>query len=250
MANLFKNNLYYLTPSDPFFPPRFNSGYNLDSLPLPPKVNVWGAERKTRDEERRAAKRKMTATGRKKMDDLYHPVTERSEFYSMSDLNKPPVLFTPAEDIDKLTSMELQGFYGHETDSNSLSNGEASTGSQHGLGKQGSPFLLHSTKPTTQTLKFHNHFPPDTPGEKKESVMDSGMTTDGTVFSTPPLKRSKLMPAPPLNERVMLYVRQDTDDVYTPLHVVPPTTQGLLNAVSTTPQYSRYSYNSQDLYQQ
>jgi hypothetical protein len=61
-----------------------------------------GAERKTRDEERRAAKRKMTATGRKKMDELYHPATERSEFYTMSDLAKPPVLFTPAEDIDKV----------------------------------------------------------------------------------------------------------------------------------------------------
>lgn len=41
------------------------------------------------------------------------------------------------------------------------------------------------------------------------------------------------MAAPSLNERVMLYVRQETEDVYTPLHVVPPTTQGLLNAVST-----------------
>lgn len=40
------------------------------------------------------------------------------------------------------------------------------------------------------------------------------------------------MSAPPHNERVMLYVRQDGDEVYTPLHVVPPTTQGLLNAVS------------------
>lgn len=37
---------------------------------------------------------------------------------------------------------------------------------------------------------------------------------------------------PPLSERVMLYVRQDTEDVYTALHVVPPTTQGLLHAVS------------------
>lgn len=61
-----------------------------------------GAERKTRDEERRAAKRKMTATGRKKIDELYHPPCERSEFYSMSDINKPPVLFSPAEDIDKV----------------------------------------------------------------------------------------------------------------------------------------------------
>jgi hypothetical protein len=66
-----------------------------------------GAERKTRDEERRAAKRKMTATGRKKMDELYHPATERSEFYSMSDLTKPPVLFTPAEDIDKVSLVRL-----------------------------------------------------------------------------------------------------------------------------------------------
>uniref|UniRef100_A0A2S2NDJ0 Protein grainyhead n=1 Tax=Schizaphis graminum TaxID=13262 RepID=A0A2S2NDJ0_SCHGA len=105
----------------------------------------------------------MTATGRKKIDELYHPPCERSEFYSMSDLNKPPVLFSPAEDIDKLTSMELQGFYGHDTDTSSLSNGEP------GSLKHSSPFLLHSgvaNKPagttTTQTLKFHNHFPPDT----------------------------------------------------------------------------------------
>lgn len=62
-----------------------------------------GAERKTRDEERRAAKRKMTATGRKKLDELYHPVVDRSEFYAMSDVNKPPVLFSPAEDIDKVS---------------------------------------------------------------------------------------------------------------------------------------------------
>lgn len=39
---------------------------------------------------------------------------------------------------------------------------------------------------------------------------------------------------PPLSERVMLYVRQDAEDVYTPLHVVPPTTQGLMHAVSLT----------------
>lgn len=46
----------------------------------------------------------------------------------------------------------------------------------------------------------------------------------------PPIKRQRL--TPPLNERVMLYVRQDNEDVYTPLHVVPPTLGGLLNAVS------------------
>lgn len=66
-------------------------------------IFLQGAERKTRDEERRAAKRKMTATGRKKLDELYHPVTDRSEFYCMSDIAKPPVLFTPSDDIEKVS---------------------------------------------------------------------------------------------------------------------------------------------------
>jgi len=46
----------------------------------------------------------MTATGRKKLDELYHPVTERSEFYSMVELHKPPVLFSPPAEhaIDKV----------------------------------------------------------------------------------------------------------------------------------------------------
>jgi transcription factor CP2 and related proteins len=45
----------------------------------------------------------MTATGRKKLDELYHPVVDRSEFYAMSDTTKPPVLFSPAEDIEKVS---------------------------------------------------------------------------------------------------------------------------------------------------
>uniref|UniRef100_A0A1B0D3F5 Uncharacterized protein n=3 Tax=Phlebotomus papatasi TaxID=29031 RepID=A0A1B0D3F5_PHLPP len=95
----------------------------------------------------------MTNTGRKKLDELYHPVTDRSEFYSMQDLNKPPVLFSPAEDIDKLSGMELQSFYGHD---------DPLSGSQDIKGT--SPFLLHAAnKPVTPTLKFHNHFPPDVP---------------------------------------------------------------------------------------
>lgn len=52
----------------------------------------------------------------------------------------------------QLSSMELQGFYGHDADS--------LTGAD---GVKPSPFLLHAAgnKPTTPTLKFHNHFPPD-----------------------------------------------------------------------------------------
>ena len=46
----------------------------------------------------------------------------------------------------------------------------------------------------------------------------------------PPAKRARL--TPPLSQRVMLYARQEQEEVYTPLHVAPPTTLGLLNAVS------------------
>ncbi len=45
-----------------------------------------------------------------------------------------------------------------------------------------------------------------------------------------PAKRQRM--TPPLSERVMLYVRQDNEEVYTALHVIPPTTNGLISAVS------------------
>ena len=62
-----------------------------------------GAERKTRDEERRAAKRKIVVTGRnKRLEELYHLHAERSEFYHMADLVKPPALFTP-DDHEKVS---------------------------------------------------------------------------------------------------------------------------------------------------
>ena len=34
-------------------------------------------------------------------DELYHTAHERSDFYSMADIHKPPILFTPTQDPDK-----------------------------------------------------------------------------------------------------------------------------------------------------
>merc|ERR1719262_1950028 len=45
---------------------------------------------------------------------MYHSATERSDFYSMADLNKPPVLFTPSTDPEKAAlefGTELPSFY-------------------------------------------------------------------------------------------------------------------------------------------
>lgn len=57
----------------------------------------------------------------------------------------------------------------------------------------------------------------------------------------PPMKRGRM--TPPTSERVMLYVRQENEEVYTPLHVVPPTTIGLLNAVSEVASSTRNPAN-------
>lgn len=57
-----------------------------------------GAERKLRDEDKRAQKRKIT--GRKKSDGEYHEPCDRSEFYHMSDLEKPAALFVASDDFD------------------------------------------------------------------------------------------------------------------------------------------------------
>ncbi|KAK3894168.1 hypothetical protein Pcinc_002053 [Petrolisthes cinctipes] len=250
-----------------------------------------GAERKTRDEERRQAKRRMAATTRKKYEDLYHLPCDRSEFYSMADITKPPVLFTPAEDLDKVP-MELQGFYSHDSENGGCSVGVAGAvgvdcsppsnlSPQHGFpttpGRCMSPpphsldppppppplppppppppssTILSTTTTITQlaplqvppptavspkanssSYKFHYSFPqPYGDTQRKElcgaglpnGSMDSPMTD---VFSHVS-KRSRLTPPPA--ERLMLYVRQEGEDVYTPLHLVPPSTVGLRTAI-------------------
>ncbi|XP_012272234.1 protein grainyhead isoform X2 [Orussus abietinus] len=151
-----------------------------------------GAERKTRDEERRAAKRKMTATGRKKLDELYHSVTERSEFYSMADLHKPPVLFSPPAEhaIDKV--QELQGS------------------------------VLQGVQP---------------------SGLAAGAVVSG-VGNRLHLQQQQHLRGADAEERVMLYVRQESEDVYTPLHVTPPTVQGLLNAIESKYKIASSSINN------
>lgn len=63
-----------------------------------------GAERKTRDEDRRISKRKQNHAGRRKIEDLYHPKCDRTEFYQMADLVTQPVLFNPSEQNGYLVS--------------------------------------------------------------------------------------------------------------------------------------------------
>jgi len=156
--------------------------------------------------------------------------------------------------------MELSGFYGGggggggggDTDTSSLSNGEGG-----GLKAGGSsPYPAACGRPSLPALKFHNHFPPDNLSslhDKKDSLLMQVQELQGSVLQgvqqtglagavvSSVGNRLHLQQQPPhlrpadAEERVMLYVRQESEDVYTPLHVTPPTVQGLLNAVRKHP---------------
>ena len=160
--------------------------------------------------------------------------------------------------------MELSGFYGGggagggggggETDTSSLSNGEAGGGLKPNAA--GSPYSSGGGgRPSLPALKFHNHFPPDNLSsihDKKDALLMQVQELQGSVLQGVQatglgpgqliagaggglgnrLHMQPHMRATDAEERVMLYVRQESEDVYTPLHVTPPTVQGLLNAVS------------------
>lgn len=53
--------------------------------------------------------------------------------------------------------------------------------------------------------------------------------SNAVYSSSSAMKRRKT--SPPSYERVMIYVRQENEMVFTPLHLVPPTSMGLMDAV-------------------
>ena len=134
-----------------------------------------GAERKFRQEERRAT-RKVAAAGQRVLE-MYHQCQERSEFYSMLDLTRVPVLYTPSPNSHNATNQNL--FNGNVLATNAA------------------------------VLK-HN-------GPVPESPLD--------------IKRRKTVP--PTESRMVVYVRQENEEIYTPLHLVPPTVPGLARAIES-----------------
>ncbi|BFY99264.1 hypothetical protein BsWGS_02303 [Bradybaena similaris] len=75
-----------------------------------------GAERKTRDEERRkAAKGKpeefnsisVTTKSRRRLEEAFHEPCERSEFYSMANTTTPPVFFNPLHENSEFIHKSL-----------------------------------------------------------------------------------------------------------------------------------------------
>lgn len=129
-----------------------------------------GAERKFRQEERRAARK--VAVGGQRVLEMYHQCQERSEFYSMVDLSRTPVLYSPQPGTSSLPPATL------------------------GL-------LAPAVSPGVSVLKSNTAI---------ASPVEQGV------------KRRKTFPPP--ESRMVVYVRQENEEIFTPLHLVPPTVPG------------------------
>jgi transcription factor CP2-like protein len=140
-----------------------------------------GAERKFRQEERRAT-RKVAAGGQRVLD-MYHQCQERSEFYSMVDVTRVPVLYTP----NPTAAAQQQATF--------------------------APMLTAPVVAGTSILK------------------QNGVLNNGQEPLTNDIKRRKTVP--PTDTRMVVYVRQENEEIYTPLHLVPPTVPGLARAIES-----------------
>ncbi|KAL7630362.1 UNVERIFIED_CONTAM: hypothetical protein RMT77_019483 [Armadillidium vulgare] len=100
--------------------------------------------------------------------------------------------------------------------------------------------LQHPVSPKTNRLQYCL---PQSYGEIHKEL--SAAIPNGSVSSNMEEiflhahKRTRIMP--PMSERIVIYVRRDGEDSYTPLHIVPPTTLGLLNAIEQKFQIPRTS---------
>ncbi|XP_013417111.1 grainyhead-like protein 1 homolog isoform X2 [Lingula anatina] len=128
-----------------------------------------GAERKTRDEERR-----KDSKARKRQEDIYHPPCERSEFYAMADLQKQPLLFSPVAECNNFSgkvSLTAIDFIGYSDINKSC----------------------EEMMPVDKKIKV------------ERSVLE--------------------------DQKVLLYVREEYEDVYTALLVLRPTLKSLTEAI-------------------
>jgi len=122
---------------------------------------------------------------------MYHETFDRSEFYSMSDMSKTPILFTPPEDQEKSAA--------HPND-------------------------------------FAGFVYPPRPAEPLKALTNGDLHPG--LMSEP--KRARMIP--PTSERIMIYVRQETEEMYTPLHLVPPSVPGLIASIE-----NKYKINASNI---
>jgi len=188
----------------------------------------------------------MNNTGKRRIDEMYHSATDRSEFYTMVDLSKPPMLFRPISDPDKAAlefGTELPSFY---------TAGSRGSPPDHPTmlkmnGSNGSPSPTSTPMPATLEVQpIQNYTAVKLMLEEQSKQTYNPMITCQPILtgnghllgqislgqiSEPLPKRPRIFP--PTNERIMIYVKQETEDAFTALHVKPPTAQGLIGAIES-----------------
>ena len=107
---------------------------------------------------------------------------ERSEFYSMVDLSRTPVLYTPGP-----------------------------TSPTPAATTTGPALALTASSP--------------------QSAISPGVSVLRNQTGEQGGKRRKVLPPP--ETRMVVYVRQENEEIFTPLHLVPPTVPGLARAIET-----------------
>jgi transcription factor CP2-like protein len=195
-----------------------------------------GAERKARDEERRSNKRKANNSSKRRIDELYHSATERSEFYTMADVTKPASLFTPTNDPEKAAlefGTELPSYF---------PTGSRESPPEHAMlklnGSNGSPSPTET--PATvelrqDSLQIYGDVRPLMPATGNGMHQNHTLSLHGL-----PEKRARILPS--TSERIMIYVKQDSELAFTALHLKPPTIQGLILALE-----SKYKINGRSI---
>ena len=146
---------------------------------------------------------------------------ERSEFYSMVDLSKTPVLYTPQPG----SQSAILGKIFHLNEASCCNISPSGLQQPAIAGGGGSPSVgagagaassVVSTGPVSVLKSNHNNSPAST-----------------TTSSTQPVSEHKRKVIPNPETRMVVYVRQENEEIYTPLHLVPPTVQGLARAIES-----------------
>ena len=132
---------------------------------------------------------------------------ERSEFYAMVDLSKVPVLYTPTP--------------GHQSQATIL-------GTSLPVTVQPPIDLISGLQ--QPAIAGGGSVPPGA-GTSSGTPVSILKTSSAVVGVGGQEVRRKVVP--PLDSRMVVYVRQENEEIYTPLHLVPPTVPGLARAIES-----------------
>ena len=171
-----------------------------------------GAERKAREEERRLSRQQMSSG-------FALSVQPRSVFQRAFDLVTEPIFFTPkARPLSAMTPPDALTMPAAAAPANS--------------GQLALPAPSDCSSPTAAAAAVAAAARPSAPSATippsaaKRSINASarvGRNSKGSGGGGP---------SPAGEDRVMIFVRQENEEIFTPLHVVPPTVLGIVRAIS------------------